>query len=93
MREYRVIDAWKPRGKNAGNGSISSGGTVVLLMVKFQTEISHPSLGIKLLLAEIPSALLKSQVSYKKFQKKNICAIEHISSILLTIVLWRSTHK
>ena len=28
MREYRVIDAWKPRGKNAGNGSISSGGTV-----------------------------------------------------------------
>ena len=28
MREYRVIDAWKHRGKNAGNGSISSGGTV-----------------------------------------------------------------
>ena len=28
MREYRIIDAWKLRGKNAGNGSISSGGTV-----------------------------------------------------------------
>ena len=28
MREYRVIDAWRPRGKNAGNGSILSGGTV-----------------------------------------------------------------
>ena len=31
MREYRVIDAWRPRGKNAANGSILSGGTVLLI--------------------------------------------------------------
>ena len=29
MREHRVIDAWRPGGKNATNGSILSGGTVV----------------------------------------------------------------
>ena len=28
MREYRVIDAWRPRGKDAANGSILSGSTV-----------------------------------------------------------------
>ena len=32
MREYRVIDAWRPRGKNAANGSILSGGTVPFLL-------------------------------------------------------------
>ena len=33
MREYRVNDAWRPRGKNAANGSILSGGTVAGLRV------------------------------------------------------------
>ena len=37
MREYRVNDAWRPRGKNAANGSILSGGTVV-------HELSSPEL-------------------------------------------------
>ena len=33
MREYRVIDAWRPRSKNAANGSILSGGTVLITVV------------------------------------------------------------
>ena len=42
MREYRVIDAWKPRDKSAGNGSISSGGTVAALLLPESPEMSLP---------------------------------------------------
>ena len=41
MLEYRIIDGWKPRGGNEGNGSISSGGTVFLFGYKAKIVIEN----------------------------------------------------
>ena len=91
MWEYRVIDAWRPRGKNAANGSILSGGTVPVfsfIFSSFLTSFHHSHL-LSFCLSSLSPYFLDghltiqlsvcSSIHYSIHQSTHLCVYLYIS--------------
>ena len=96
MRENRVIDAWRPRSKNAANGSILSGGTVVV-----GASISCLDLLARFLLQSMSYALaalveIRREILWWKIRlaSHGFCSLFFTADILAFVpILWKLPFK